>query len=273
MKAGKQISIGMGAYSTALGILFRNGFLKFLIFPLLLNIALFVFGWELVSQWADKAEKLFTVWVDWKNWDFWGAEFIGKLIPVLVSILIKVLFFVVFTYTGGYIIIIILSPVFSIISEKTEKVISNNFVETKFNFKQLLTDIGRGISLAIRNFVIETAVMTAVFVAGFIPVLGWVGPIVMFFVSAYFFGFSFMDYTNERRQRNAKQSVKFSRKYKWIAISNGAVFSLVLFIPFCGVAISAFIAIVSVMAATISVIEVERIEIVELNQRKLQNQI
>jgi CysZ protein len=170
------------------------------------------------------------------------------------------LFIIIFAYTGGYLIIAILSPVFAMISEKTEKVVLNQDIDYPFDFRQLIKDIFRGIRLALRNFLIESALMIIFFIIGFIPVIGWFVPIVMFLISSYFFGFSYFDFTDERRKRNAQQSIRFVRKYKWAAIVNGSLFSVVLFIPFIGVALSAFIAVISVVAGTITVIEIEKNE-------------
>ena len=89
----------------------------------------------------------------------------------------------------------------------------------------------------------------------------------MFFISAYFFGFSYMDFTMERHQLNVKESVMLVRKYKWTAITNGAVFTIFLFIPFCGIAISAFAAVWSVIAGTVSAVEINKIEKTKINEK------
>jgi CysZ protein len=82
----------------------------------------------------------------------------------------------------------------------------------------------------------------------------------MFFVSSYFYGFSYLDYSNERYKRNIKESVQFMRKYKWVAIVNGSFFAVILFIPYIGSALSAFISVLSVIAATVSMVEIRKIE-------------
>jgi CysZ protein len=62
-----------------------------------------------------------------------------------------------------------------------------------------------------------------------------------------------MDYTNERRRLTVKQSVQFIRKNKGVAIANGAVFSFLLMVPYCGYSLAGFGAIISVVAATIAI--------------------
>ena len=64
-----------------------------------------------------------------------------------------------------------------------------------------------------------------------------------------------MDYTNERHQLSIKESVKIVRRKKGLAIGLGLVFYLCLFIPLLGGIISSFLAIISVVAATMSLEE------------------
>jgi CysZ protein len=260
MTTFNQIKIGLKGYYTAFNMIFQRAYLKYLLFPLLLNIIIFWLGADLVFDLADKAQIYFSDWINIKEGDFWGASYIAEALSGFMKFLIYMAFLIVFVYVGGYIIVIILSPVFAILSEKVEKDIADDKVEYPFETKQFLKDILRGIVIAVRNLTIETSIMILIFFVSFIPVLGWFGSFIMFFVSAYFFGFSYMDYTNERQKRNIGESVQFIRKYKWVAITNGGLFSVSLVIPYCGIALSAFVAIISVMAATASVIELNNIE-------------
>ena len=170
-------------------------------------------------------------------------------------------FFISFAIFGGYIILILLSPLFSIISEKTEKTLSNKNLDYPFNLKHIINDIIRGVGIALRNVLIEFGIIILVFIIGlFLSFISWIGAIFMFLVSAYFFGFSYMDYTNERNRLSIKESVSFMRKYKWVAIINGSLFALILFIPYIGIALSAFVAIISVIAGTVSMYEIKKFE-------------
>lgn len=260
MNIYEQIKIGLKGYSVAMKLVFKAKFLKFFIFPLLLNILIFVIGTNQILDLAEKAKHAFENWVNIDNMDFWGSQFLEKALGGTISFLIYAAFLILFLFIGGYIIVIILSPVFSIMSEISEKEYNPESANFPFEFKQLIKDIFRGIALALRNLSIETGIMIAVFIISFIPVIGLLGSIFMFFISSYFFGFSYMDYTNERYKRKLGQSVSFVRQYRWVAITNGAVFSISLVIPWCGVALSAFVALVSVVAATVSVLEIHKFE-------------
>ena len=261
MNTGKQIGLGFKAYFKAFELLFSKGFMKFMLFPLLLNIIIFWIGLSQVIDLASISSNSFINWIDIANANFWGASFLQGTLSGLIKIIVYVMFFISFALLGGYIIMIIMSPLFSIISEKTERLLTNNEVDYPFNLKQFTKDIVRGIGIAIRNVLFELGFLILVFIISAIfSFISWLGVIFMFFVSAYFYGFSFMDYTNERYQRNIKESVLFMKKYKWVAIVNGSLFALVLFIPYIGVALSAFVAIISVIAGTVSMIEIKKFE-------------
>ncbi len=261
MNFGKQISVGIKGYAKAIELLFSKGFIKYMIFPLLLNILIFWFGFSQIMDLSVTARDFFIDQISLGGADFWGAGILRGAISGIISALLYVLFFISFAYLGGYIIVIILSPLFSFISEKTEKVLTSGNIDYPFELKQFFKDIVRGIGIAIRNVLFETGIMILVFIAGIIlSFISWIGVIFMFFISSYFYGFSYMDYSNERYKRNIKQSVSFIRKYKWIAVVNGAFFALVLLIPYFGVALSAFVAVISVIAGTASMIEINKYE-------------
>ena len=253
MKPGKQIEIGFRTYVNATGFIFSNGLWWTLLIPIAINILLFAGGFSFIDSLTQDIQDRVVSLIGLTD-----SSFFSGLIGGLVWLLLKVMFFFVFAYWGGYITLIILSPVLAYISERTEEILSGK--KYPFNPDQWMRDIVRGILISLRNVFIQTGWMILVFVFGFIPVIGWLGAILLFLISAYFYGFSFMDYTSERRRMKIAQSVQFIRSYKWLAITNGAIFSLFLILPFCGVFFSGLAAIVSVVAATHAANEIAPVE-------------
>ena len=147
-----------------------------------------------------------------------------------------------------------MSPLFAWLSERTDQIINNT--NYPFNLQQFTTDIWYGIIIAIRNFIYEIAVIILVLLANFIPVLniftGIPATIFLFIISSYFYGFSYMYYNLERKRYKAKDSVQFIKNYKGMAIANGSLFSISLFIPFFGVMLSGWTAIIATVGATIA---------------------
>ncbi|MCG8582072.1 MAG: EI24 domain-containing protein [Bacteroidales bacterium] len=246
--------LGLKSYSKATSFMFRNKLGWYFIFPVLFNILLFVAGFWSVSTLSDGIISSINEWMNIETWDFWGSGFLVTLIKGFIWIVLRILFFIIYAYIGGYIILIMLSPVFALLSEKTEEIISGKTVP--FNFSQFMRDILRGVLLAIRNLSVELFFTVLLFVLSFIPVVGYLTPIALFLVSAYFYGFSFLDYSFERRRFKIDASIRFMRSNKGLAIGNGFVFSLVLLIPYIGVMLAGFVSIVSVVAATIAAYEV-----------------
>lgn len=258
MSLSKDINTGFSCYGKAIGFIFKHNLWWFFIFPILLNLLLFFGGFALIDSFTDLAREWALDAAGIEN----STSFLGKLFSGILSgllwITFKVMFFLLFAYLGGYIIVVLLSPVMAFLSEKTEKITTGK--NYPFNADRFARDIMRGVLIAARNFSIELLWMIAMFILSFIPVIGWLTTVVLFIVSSYFYGFSFADYNNERKQLSISQSVAWMRKHKGMAIANGSVFSLLLIVPFCGTTLSGFAAIISVVAATLSVFEIDQRE-------------
>jgi CysZ protein len=245
MTRSQQIGLGLKTFGQATGFIFRNKLGWTFLVPVVLNIILFIIWIILSSRPVDYLKESLLNLIDLDKTTFFGG-FIGGLLLVIF----KVLLFFVFAYISGYIIIILMSPLLAYLSEKTEQILTGKKYST--SILQIIKDVIRGITIAIRNLLLEILFMIMAFLVSFIPVIGWIGTIVLFLVSSYYYGFSFIDYINERKKLTIRESISVGQKYKWIAISNGAVFSVSLFIPFCGTFISLFVSIIAVVAATLA---------------------
>ena len=254
MKFFEGLGKGVADYGSALSFIFKHKLGWFFLVPIFLNILLFVGGFAAIGSLTDYVEAYVLDAVSLKDATFWGAEILSGILAGTVWLIFKVVFFFVFAYTGGYIVLILMSPVLAYLSEKTEQLLTGK--EYPFDAEQLMRDIVRGVLIALRNLFYELMVMLVFFIVGLIPVIGWLvglaAPIVLFLVAAYFYGFSFTDYVNERQKLSVKESVKFMKKNKGMITGNGLPFALILLIPFFGLMLSGFAAIVAVVAAVIS---------------------
>ncbi len=258
MTAGKQLELGFRTYFNAIGFIFSKGLWWAFVFPIILNVLLFYVGYSFIESFTKDFQDWIIGLIGIREADFFLSEFLAGFLGGVIWLLLKVMFFLVFAYWGGYITLIILSPLFAYLSERTEEIISGK--KYPFNPAQFMRDIVRGVLISLRNLFIQTGWMILLFILGFIPIIGWFGVILLFIISAYFYGFSFIDYTSERRKMKIRDSVQFVRTYKWFAIANGTIFSLFLILPFCGVLFSGFAAIVSVVAATIAMNEISPVQ-------------
>ncbi len=245
MTGAKQFGLGVKTYGQAISFIFRNKLGWTFLVPIGLTVLMFIGGQALVNEAIDYLKETILGWVNLEESGFWGG-----LLGGVVGFLTEILFFIIFAYISGYIVIILMSPLLAYLSEKTEQILTGN--EYSVGFSQMIKDIIRGIFMALRNLFMELILLLLMFIVSFIPVVGWLGTIVVFFISAYFYGFSFIDFNNERQKLNIRQSVKVVRKYKWVAIANGLVFSLFLLVPFCGMFMPLFVSIVAVVAAALA---------------------
>lgn len=151
----------------------------------------------------------------------------------------KILFYdslrMLFTKFALYIVVVMLSPILSLLSEKIEeKITGNKYV---FNFKQLVHDVIRGMKIALRNimweyfFIVLVLGLSSFFDAQIKAILIFSIPMLFGF---YFYGFSFLDYINERRRLNIQQSVYFVSQHRGLAVSIGSIYSI-FFISYHGV--------------------------------------
>jgi CysZ protein len=140
----------------------------------------------------------------------------------------------------------------SILSERTEEIITG--VKVPFDFSLFMKNVLRGVGIAIRNTFIQVFIIVGCFLICWIPVLGWISPIFLLITSYYFYGFSMIDYVNERRSLNMRESIRYVRKFRTLSIANGFVFSIIFAIPFVGVMLASVLAPV---AACIAMLELE----------------
>lgn len=253
------IVFGIKIYFKAIRFIFENKLAWFFLFPVVISLVILIFGLQFSGYLSNLVENKVFDWIEFENTESAIIKFIHSFIKGTIWVLFKAIFFFVFAYTSGYIVLIVLSPVFAWLSEKTEKKLTGD--DYPFNFKQFIKDVWRGIVLALRNLLIEMFFIVAVFVLSFIPLLGWLGGLLgmifLFLISAYFYGFSFIDYYIERKRLNARQSIYFIRKHKGLAIGNGFLFAFTLLFPVIGILFAPFLAIISVVAATILMEEMQ----------------
>ena len=243
----KELIISFEAYFKAHRFIVKHRLLKWILIPGILYAILFGVGiyffWHSSGHVIDYVfSKTGVKALMVKEQDGW-LRFIfifGQLILQLI------LLFVYFSWFK-YLFLIIGSPVFAYISERTEAIIEGK--EYPFDLRQFGKDIIRGIAIAFRNSLWQTVYIVSIFILAFIPLIGWATPVLVLFVECYYFGFSMLDYSSERRNLSASQSIDFIGKHKGLAIGNGMVFYLMHWVPIIGWILAPTYA---VIAATLS---------------------
>jgi len=246
---------GVKSYRQAFTFLLKNKLLYFFLFPIAFNFLIYFSGLSVLNDFRLLINQYLESYLEsFGASENWWILFLNKLFSISIWLVSKVFFLYIFSLFGGYLTIIFLSPVFTYLSEKIASIQKGKTYN--FNLTQFVNDVFRAILISFRNILIQLSMVFALFLIGFIPVIGWgVSIFGNLLIVSYFYGFSFMDYTNERHQLSIKESVKIVRRKKGLAIGLGLVFYLCLFIPLLGGIISSFLAIISVVAATMSLEE------------------
>jgi CysZ protein len=172
------------------------------------------------------------------------AGFLFTIAGLVLWLILMLFYFSLFKYIW----LILGSPIFAYLSEKTEDILEGKTVP--FNFSQLLKDVVRGVKIALRNTLWQSVYLISFVILSFIPVLGLVVPVFALLIECYYYGFSMLDYSLERHHLTASESIHFIGKRKGLAIANGLVFYLLHLVPLIG---WLFAPSYSVIAATLSI--------------------
>lgn len=191
---------------------------------------------------SDYIEMLVDAWLNSMSLPEW----LNGTISTTAMVITSVICFIAIATLGGSIIMILLSPLFSHIAEKVTSNITGNTYP--FKTKVFLYQIWRGIRISLRNIVLQYAIIIVLFIFSFVPALGWFCNIAIFFVNAFFYGFTLMDYAFEVKMMTIKRSAEFANANKLLLIGLGLSFSMCMFLPIVGMYLAAFIVPATVVA-------------------------
>jgi CysZ protein len=257
----RNFKLGVNTYGEAHHFIIKHKLWGYVLLPGIISIVLLLlvifFGWNLASRITDYA------------FDYFGLNdepegFLKYLIVGFYYILkfgLRVIFVLLYIMFYKYMVLVLISPFLALLSEKTEKLIYGT--QYPFSFKQYIKDIFRGNIIVLRNVIVELLWFIVFFFFSYLPIIGLIGPVILFIIACYFFGFFMIDYCSERHKMTIRESVHFVRINKGFAIANGIIFYLLLMIPVLGIMVAPSY---SVVAATIGT---ERIRNNETTMEKI----
>lgn len=264
----KDLRLGLKSYSQSFGFIRRNGMLHFYLYPILLIVVLGATSFFGIQSLVDAISEWLNAWMgvgEIPADDFWGKTktFFSELGRYIVQALIWASLALVFYKLQKYVVLIVMSPVMALVSERTDEIVTGN--RYPFSLGQVLKDSLRGIAIALRNGALELLITVVLLAANlfvtvvFSPLTVITTPLVtvtLFVVSAYFYGFSTLDYTSERYRLKMSESVQLVQRNRGLAIANGGVFALWLLIPIVGTYIGTVVApITCTVGATLALLE------------------
>lgn len=249
----KEIIIAIQSFFEAHHFIRKHRLWKWILIPGIIYTILFVVGMYFFWNSSDFAVTWISRRIGLEAWlQKQRSEWLSFLFVMAGLILRLILVFFYFSLFK-YLFLIIGSPVFAYLSEKTSSLIEGR--DFPFSISQLLKDIWRGIRVALRNTVWQTVYMVCIMLLSLIPLFGWVTPLVGLFIECYYYGFSMLDYSLERNRMPASASIDYIGRHRGLAIGNGLMFYLMHGFILVGWVLAPAYA---VIAATLSLYKVEQ---------------
>lgn len=243
----KEIVIAIQSYFRAHQFISKHKLWKWILIPGTLYMILFAVGMYFFWKSSDGAVNYLSNLIGIDAWLHRQQNSLLSFLFMMGAIMLRLVLVFFYFSLFKYLFLIIGSPLFAYLSEKTEAIIAGK--EFEFNLPQLLNDILRGVKLAIRNTLWQSVYVLSLIILSLIPIAGWITPVVILFVECYYYGFSMLDYSCERHKLSSSKSIEFIGQHKGLAIGNGMVFYLMHLLPFLGWILAPAYAVV---AATIS---------------------
>lgn len=243
----KNILKGINAYTGTFALISKLKLWKYFLVPITISIVTASIIGFLAYGLSDNIGRFVAKLWPWE----YGLETFTSFSSFLGAAIIVIIGFILYKH----IVMALSAPFMSPVSEKIEAHLTGTQKHSHriTSFKEQLW---RGIRINLRNLFKEILFTIPLIIIGFIPVIGFISTILIFLVQAFYAGFGNIDYTLERHFKY-KESIAFVRKNRGIAIGNGIVFMLFLFIPLIGIII---VLPLSVTAATTKTVELIRAE-------------
>jgi CysZ protein len=190
-----------------------------LIYTVLFIAAMYLF-WSSSSDvvaWMNRQLNIET-WLQRERNQF--LSFLFVMNGMMLQIVLVLVYFAFFRT----LILIIGSPLFAFLSEKTEAIIDGREKEYRFNRKDLKKDSLRATRLALRNLGWQLVYLFGLILLSLVPLVGWITPVIALLMECYYFGFAMLDYSFARFRYSIPQSAAFTGRHKGLAIGNGFLF-------------------------------------------------
>ena len=253
----KEIIISFQAFYSAHKFIVTHRLWKWIVLPGIVYCMLFVTG--LYFFWTSCNDA--TEWIINNSfllkWIRHLEENWFSLFFIIGQIILRLLLLIFYFSLVKFLFLIIGSPVFSYLSEKTNSLIEGK--EMKFDASVFVNDIIRSIFIAIKNLGWQSFFVLILLLISVVPFIGWISPIVLLVIDCYYLGFSMLDHSNERLNYTIAESQDLISHHRGLSLGNGVVFYAFHLIPIIGWIFAPSYALI---AATISIHQAKKQEII-----------
>lgn len=241
----KKLRLSIGSYLVAHRFIFKHKLWLYALAPAIINIILMSGVLFAAFSLNDVLKPEINSWFNPEN------EIYSKITSYIIQTLVNVVLFVIYFFIYKTLILIILSPFMALMSEKVDALYTGR--DFPFSMKQMLSDAWVGVKTSVRNLAWELGLIILCLGLGLVvPFLGLITPFVIISVESYYFGYSMMDYTNERKRMTFKERKLYISNNRPLAFGTGLIFYLMLIIPFVGII---FAPLYGIVAGTLTVLQ------------------
>ncbi|HVS97929.1 MAG TPA: EI24 domain-containing protein [Puia sp.] len=230
----KEIIIAFQSYLKAHQFISKHRIWKWILIPGILYTILFCIGtyffWASATTAVAALSRFIGIERFLQHQHSPGLSFLFILGSIMVHLVLVFFYFSLFKYF----FLVIGAPLFAYLSQLTESLIKGRTDGFLLDRRQLLLDTRRGIRVALRNAVWQTVYIVSILILSFIPLIGWITPVISTFVECYYYGFSMLDYSCQRHQLSQSASLSYISRHKGLAIGNGIIFYGMHLIPLLG---------------------------------------
>ena len=245
----KEIIIAFQSYVKAHHFISKHKIWKWILIPGILYTILFCVGfyffWESAAIAVGDLSKFLHADRFLQHRQSATLSFFFVMGGMMVHLTLVFFYFSLFKY----LFLILGSPLFAYLSQLTEALINGAKDDFHLDRALLFRDMRRGIRVALRNVTWQTVYTVCILIVSFIPIIGWITPVISTFVECYYYGFSMLDYSCRRHKLSQPAALAYISQHKGLAIGNGIIFYGMHFVPILGWVLAPAYA---VIAATIS---------------------
>lgn len=217
---------GITKYFDSLRLIRSMGLTKYFLYSGLIGLTIILFLFGLIALSYDYLSSLLIGIIPFK------FAFLDYITDTLSAAVLGLLFFIVYKH----LVLIFTAPVMSRLSEKVERNLRGAAM-ADYRQPSILSELWRGLRIALRNFVREIFYSIVLLLGSLIPGFALLGGPGVFLVQSYYAGFGNYDFWAERHF-TFKGTVDFLGDHKGMVTANGLVFLLLLAIPIAGVFIA-----------------------------------
>lgn len=216
----REFIAGIKSYEEALRVVSSYRLWGFVLLPGLLSIVIGVTIVILAFSIFDNIGGWLSGFWPWA----WGASTVNSIADIFGGLLVIIIGLLLFKQ----LVMVVTAPFLSILSEKVENRVFGIGDGVQLSTSRVVREILRGLAIAIRNLLREISYTVILLLLGLIPLFTPFIAIAIFILQAYYAGFGNMDFALERYM-GYRESIRFVRNHRMLALGNGVVFLLLLF--------------------------------------------